>query len=718
MKALRKLFWFIILAITPAVFAATTTLSATVTDSDSQAWANGTYVLTFVYNPAGGVPVVAGQAFTLTFSGTLDGTGSFSQVVTSTTGTTPATNPPASGWSLKVCPQMANTPCYSTTPLAVTGASQSITTQINAVIVAPRIAVNSLAGAYNDTEVPGVGGSQYFRVTDNTFRCFTTAWGSCGGTGTFNQLSGDAISGSTGGATEVVGLINHLLPSLTTGYLNWTGTAWALSTVTGGLTSFTTGNLSPLFTAALGANPTTAPALAFTASTAVQNSVLAGPATGGTGAYSFRALVSSDIPNNAANTSGSAGSLSAALSLSGLASQAANTVVGAIASGSPSALPMPSCSTAGSSALIWTTGTGFGCNSITGGSISFPQTVAGTTNSGGIPYFSSATVLTSSAVLAAGHLLLGGGAGAAPTSDANLDDSQTTANTLTYGGAGGIASAGGFASTGSTQGAFALGVGSGTVPTTLLPTAYNGWIGTTTGTQTYFQQMCAASPTAGQVMAFAVPGTVNGVTQSVCSWITPVTAFSGLTGNLGTTQGPSSLTGLLKDAAGSLSAATAGTDYVIPSGSISGTAANLSGTPALPNGVTATTQTAGDNSTKLATTAYTNITPTTVSTSGSPLTLTGVSGVYVNNSGGAFNWVVDAPVLGKTYCFTNYPGQTGVLTITSTTSVFIAYGGTNGTVTTGTLVSGGAKGDALCIEGLDSTHYSAFGAGFGVWINH
>jgi hypothetical protein len=36
------------------------------------------------------------------------------------------------------------------------------------------------------------------------------------------------------------------------------------------------------------------------------------------------------------------------------------------------------------------------------------------------------------------------------------------------------------------------------------------------------------------------------------------------------------------------------------------TAANLSGTPALPNGTTATTQSAGDNSTKLATTAYVN----------------------------------------------------------------------------------------------------------------
>lgn len=37
-----------------------------------------------------------------------------------------------------------------------------------------------------------------------------------------------------------------------------------------------------------------------------------------------------------------------------------------------------------------------------------------------------------------------------------------------------------------------------------------------------------------------------------------------------------------------------------------GTAANLSGTPALPNGTTATTQSASDNSTKLATTAYTD----------------------------------------------------------------------------------------------------------------
>lgn len=46
--------------------------------------------------------------------------------------------------------------------------------------------------------------------------------------------------------------------------------------------------------------------------------------------------------------------------------------------------------------------------------------------------------------------------------------------------------------------------------------------------------------------------------------------FNQLAGSLGTAQGPSSLTGLLKDAAGTLSAASAGTDYLTPTGSATG----------------------------------------------------------------------------------------------------------------------------------------------------
>jgi hypothetical protein len=72
-----------------------------------------------------------------------------------------------------------------------------------------------------------------------------------------------------------------------------------------------------------------------------------------------------------------------------------------------------------------------------GASISFPQTVAGTTTSGGVPYFSSTTVLSSSAVLAANSLVIGGGAGAAPstiTTGANV----LTALGLALNGSGAI----------------------------------------------------------------------------------------------------------------------------------------------------------------------------------------------------------------------------------------------------------------------------------------
>jgi hypothetical protein len=59
---------------------------------------------------------------------------------------------------------------------------------------------------------------------------------------------------------------------------------------------------------------------------------------------------------------------------------------------------------------------GAACGTGSSGGISFPQTVAGTTNSGGIPFFSSATQLSSTAVLVANNLIVGGGAGVAPRS--------------------------------------------------------------------------------------------------------------------------------------------------------------------------------------------------------------------------------------------------------------------------------------------------------------
>jgi len=85
------------------------------------------------------------------------------------------------------------------------------------------------------------------------------------------------------------------------------------------------------------------------------------------------------------------------------------------------------------------------------------------------------------------------------------------------------------------------------------------------------------------------------------------------------------ITALSANAIGTLNQSTTGNALTAT------TAANLSGTPALPNGVTATTQSAGDNSTNLATTAYAD---RMLPLGGGTLTggLTGKTGAWTGNS--------------------------------------------------------------------------------------
>lgn len=96
------------------------------------------------------------------------------------------------------------------------------------------------------------------------------------------------------------------------------------------------------------------------------------PETGG-----GNTLASGFIPAINLAASG-AGGVTGNLPLTSLATQAANTILGALTAITPSALPIPSCSGA-SNALIWTSGTGFGCNTISGGGGS------------GVPNFTGAT---------------------------------------------------------------------------------------------------------------------------------------------------------------------------------------------------------------------------------------------------------------------------------------------------------------------------------------
>lgn len=64
----------------------------------------------------------------------------------------------------------------------------------------------------------------------------------------------------------------------------------------GTVTSFSAGNLSPLFTSSV-ATSTSTPALTFSLSTHTANTIFAGPTTGGAAAPTFRALVAADIPD-------------------------------------------------------------------------------------------------------------------------------------------------------------------------------------------------------------------------------------------------------------------------------------------------------------------------------------------------------------------------------------------------------------------------------------
>ncbi len=84
----------------------------------------------------------------------------------------------------------------------------------------------------------------------------------------------------------------QILSATTGGLLSWVTPASGNGTVT----SFSAGNLSPLFTTGV-ATATTTPALSFSLNSQAQNTVFAAPTTIGGGAPTFRLLTTSDIPS-------------------------------------------------------------------------------------------------------------------------------------------------------------------------------------------------------------------------------------------------------------------------------------------------------------------------------------------------------------------------------------------------------------------------------------
>lgn len=160
------------------------------------------------------------------------------------------------------------------------------------------------------------------------------------GSNTINQASSYAITTNKGAAYLLGGTQN-----------DWAGFNTGAGVGSGTVTSFSSGNLSPLFTTSVATGSST-PALSFSLSTQNANKIFAGPATGADAAPTFRALVAADIAGLAGSgtvTDFTAGTLSPLFSTSvatstttpalsfTLSNAEVNTVFAGPASGSPGA---------------------------------------------------------------------------------------------------------------------------------------------------------------------------------------------------------------------------------------------------------------------------------------------------------------------------------------------------------------------------------------------
>ena len=239
-------------------------------------------------------------------------------------------------------------------------------------------------------------------------------------TGLAANLNGSgAISATTGPAfvTPAIGAATGT--SLALGGATLGGNAFAVTgsaAISGAITSATDTVTSASANAfAVGPNGATNPILNVNAATgsAVAGINITGAATGGTVAV---AVTDSGSNTNLLINAKGTGTIGIGSVSTGAVTVTPNTVLGGTLTAASLAVPSSNiagsiCATSGGSILY---NVGANCYA-SGATIIFPQAVSGTTTSGGIPYFSGTTTLTSSRLLAANALMIGGGAGAAPS---------------------------------------------------------------------------------------------------------------------------------------------------------------------------------------------------------------------------------------------------------------------------------------------------------------
>lgn len=183
---IRSILFSLVLLLTfpLSLWGQSTTVSATVVDSSSQAWSGGTYTISFrpVPNQPGpylwnGSPLTTNQ-----FTGTMNGSGVFSVSIPSSSSITPS----GSQWTFTICPSAAS-PCGALS-LVITGSSEDISSQVTSALPPVHTFPTPMGYAYADSQVqqlPGLGQS-YFNTTQKVPKYWDgSAWQTYGsGNGT------------------------------------------------------------------------------------------------------------------------------------------------------------------------------------------------------------------------------------------------------------------------------------------------------------------------------------------------------------------------------------------------------------------------------------------------------------------------------------------------------------------------------------------------------
>ena len=160
----------------------------------------------------------------------------------------------------------------------------------------------------------------------------------------------------------------------------------------------------------------------------------------------------------------------------------------------------------------------------------------------------------------------------------------------------------------------------------------------------------------------------------------------------------------------------AGSTQAVTSSAVVSADLNITTTTCTNQFVRAITSSAGGTCQSVAAADLPNIN-VLISTSG-PVTDPGNSADYqFNNGSGALTFNLPDGVAGLQRCYRNQTGKTGAITIAVTTSNAIDLNGANGTTSTGTLVSGGALGDAVCLVSDAAHHWHAY-VQRGTWTNN